>query len=110
MIARHAVRKGQPRRSWIPIPEDLLKAPVSVPEWRPTPRRVAALLDQMDGDLFREVRKGRTLTETLEFLFPRKKAAKAAARGVRRLVDFGLLEVSVFVAATVPPVLYAVGV
>lgn len=118
MNARHAARKGQPRRAWAPLAPDLLKDPVSVPEWRPSPKQVAALRNRMNRELVEEVRRGplplgavhRYEFEVQEFLAPRRKPARTVARGVRRLVGLGLYTVSVLAAIAMPPVLYAVGV
>lgn len=119
MIARHAHREGQPRRSWAPLDPDFPRTlPTFEPDAHPYPKAVPELLDQMDGDLFRAVRQGplpggaawRTLTATLEFLAPRRTPARTVARVVRKVVGYGMFEVCVLAVSTVPPVLYAVGV
>lgn len=118
MIARHAHREGQTRRAWAPLAADLLKDPVSVPEYRPIPGLVAELRNRMNKELVEEVRHGplllgtakRNTFEVQDFLAPRRTPARAVARAVRTVVGCGLLEVCVLVVSAVPPVLYAVGV
>lgn len=118
MIARHVHRPGTLRRAWAPLGHDLLKDPVSVPEYRPIPGLVAELRNQMTRDLVEEVRRGplplgtakRNSFEVQDFLAPRRTPAKAVAHGIRQFVGHGMFAVSFLVAVAVPPVLYAVGV
>lgn len=118
MNARHVHRPGAPRRAWAPLAADLLKDPVSVPEYRPIPGLVAELRNRMNKELVEEVRRGplplgtarRDSFEVQDFLAPRHAPARTIARGVRRLVGIGLFTVSFLLVIAVPPTLHAVGV
>jgi hypothetical protein len=90
---RHAHPKGQPRRSWAPadgVVSGVLPV-LDVPGPVLSERQTYELLDQMDGDLFREVKRGplplgtaaRSTAEIFEHLAPRR---RPAPRGVVRSV------------------------
>jgi len=120
MNARHVRPEGQPRNLTAPFDPDFSRVLFDLtPDANPlSARNVVDALDQMDGDLFREVRRGplppgtaaRTTAEILEHLAPRRTPARDVAHGVRQLVGYGLLAVCVLAVSAVAPVLYAVGV
>lgn len=122
MTARHVHPKGQPRRSWAPadgVVTGVLPA-LDVPGPVLTERQTYELLDQMDGDLFREVERGplplgtakRNTAEVFEHLAPRlPRAVHGVARFVgavaRNLIRVGIV---VGLPLAVPGVLYGLGV
>ena len=69
-----------------------------------------ALLDQMDGALWRHVSAKYGVSGALEHLAPRRTPAKVVARTARQAVKLGLLAVGVLAVAAVPPVLHGLGV
>lgn len=96
MTGRHVRPKGQPRRSWPLLDPDFDR---TLPVFEPdapvlSESQTYELLDQMDGDLFREVRRGplplgtaaRNTAEVFEHLAPRRRPVRTAAGRVRSLI------------------------
>lgn len=96
MTGRHVRPKGHPRRSWPLLDPNFDR---TLPVFEPdapvlSESQTYELLDQMDGDLFREVRRGplplgtavRNTAEVFEHLAPRRRVARTATDRVRSLL------------------------